>query len=154
MTCKMMNFAFSASASCMLVSVQPNTKTCQCNKGTTFAGSSCAISAVQCPPSTVFISSNFCQDLVQIGQFCTYTVQCMGYSVCYRQRCTCPVGFAEVRNVCRRQRWSLSLSKNSSLIFEILPLFQSEKLKNVWSRTMVVYEISVLASYTHCKCGE
>uniref|UniRef100_A0A915Q447 EGF-like domain-containing protein n=1 Tax=Setaria digitata TaxID=48799 RepID=A0A915Q447_9BILA len=95
------------SASCVaaLSSSNMNGRTCQCNNGTVFTGTKCLTSSIQCPPSTVYVNDKLCQSLVQIGQFCLHTIQCMGYSICSKQICKCPTGFAAIRNVCRRVNW-------------------------------------------------
>lgn len=82
--------------------ISSNIRTCQCNSGTIFTGSKCLASALQCPISTVYIVDKTCYPLVEIGQFCLYTVQCMGYSVCSNQICKCPPGYTVIHNVCRR----------------------------------------------------
>ncbi|VDK73185.1 unnamed protein product [Onchocerca ochengi] len=92
------------SASCILGtnSNNPVSRTCQCINGTLFTGSKCLASSLQCPASTVYIANNVCYPLVEIGQFCIHTIQCMGYSICSNQMCKCPVGFVAIRNVCRK----------------------------------------------------
>ncbi|CAG9539062.1 unnamed protein product [Cercopithifilaria johnstoni] len=92
------------SASCMpgINLINSNSRTCQCNNGTIFTGYKCLTSPIQCPISTVYIIDEVCYPLVEIGQFCLYTIQCMGYSVCSGQICKCPLGYTEIHNVCRR----------------------------------------------------
>ncbi|KAM3722610.1 Prion-like-(Q/N-rich) domain-bearing protein [Dirofilaria immitis] len=81
----------------------PDRKTCQCNSGTVFTGSKCLASSIQCPASTVYMINNICHPLVKIGQFCMYTIQCMGHSICSNQICKCPIDFTVIRNICRRK---------------------------------------------------
>ncbi|VDK77194.1 unnamed protein product [Litomosoides sigmodontis] len=92
------------SASCVpgINLISSSTRTCQCNSGTIFTGSKCLPSPVHCPSSTVYIADKICYPLVQIGQFCFCTVQCMGYSICSRQICKCPPGHTAINSVCRR----------------------------------------------------
>uniref|UniRef100_A0A0R3S4D7 EB domain-containing protein n=1 Tax=Elaeophora elaphi TaxID=1147741 RepID=A0A0R3S4D7_9BILA len=82
--------------------INSDTRTCQCNNGTIFTGSKCLISPLQCPMSTVYIAGTICYPLVDIGQFCLYTIQCMGNSICSGQICKCPLGYSIIHNVCRR----------------------------------------------------
>lgn len=79
-----------------------SSRTCQCNNGTIFTGTKCLPASIQCPISTVYIVDKVCHPLVKIGQFCMYTIQCMGYSICSKQICKCPFGYITVRNVCRK----------------------------------------------------
>ncbi|KAK6102670.1 EB module family protein [Brugia pahangi] len=79
-----------------------NIRTCQCNNGTIFTGSECLPSTIKCPLSTVYTFNNVCYALVEIGQFCLFTIQCMGYSICSRQICKCPIGYQNIRNACRK----------------------------------------------------
>lgn len=92
----------SASASC----VQTNggsQRTCQCNSGTAFVGSSCMTSSYNCPYNTVYISDSNCMQLVALGQSCVYTSQCMGFSACTGGRCQCPYSYTNTNGVCRPQ---------------------------------------------------
>uniref|UniRef100_A0A9J2PLV9 EGF-like domain-containing protein n=1 Tax=Ascaris lumbricoides TaxID=6252 RepID=A0A9J2PLV9_ASCLU len=106
-----------ASASCTLVS-QQGSSTCQCNAGTVFTGSGCVTATTStCPYSTVFIAgNNNCLPLVQVGQFCTYSSQCMGFSACIGQFCRCPTGLTNVNDICRQQQITSICAPNQVLI--------------------------------------
>ncbi|KAL4003482.1 EB module family protein [Acanthocheilonema viteae] len=92
------------SASCVpgINLINSNNRTCQCNNGMIFNGAKCLASPIKCPVSTVYVVGKVCYPLVEIGQFCLYAIQCMGYSVCSGYICKCPLGYTAIHNVCRR----------------------------------------------------
>ncbi|KAL6727584.1 hypothetical protein Aduo_009449 [Ancylostoma duodenale] len=89
--------------------------TCECQYPTTYNGSACVNGIYYCSPGTVSVS-NRCLPLVQLGQSCQNSAQCMSFGICSSGRCICSTDSTAINGICRSNQEMFGCDLNQVLI--------------------------------------
>uniref|UniRef100_A0A0N4UTE1 EB domain-containing protein n=1 Tax=Enterobius vermicularis TaxID=51028 RepID=A0A0N4UTE1_ENTVE len=72
---------------------------CACEPGYIWENTSCVNANGNCAPNQIHING-MCYDLLYIGQYCYFSQQCLGGSICRNGYCQCPSGTTKTGSRC------------------------------------------------------